>query len=153
MKIDEIKELLSAFDASAATSFSLEADGFRLDLKKDACIAAPVIAPAAAIPVSVAAVSPAAPAAEAAPAQKPDGLIVKSPIVGVAYRGPEPDAEPFVTKGQAVKKGQKLCLVEAMKMFNEITAPADGIITSILFEDGKLVEFDAPLFEIGNTSC
>jgi acetyl-CoA carboxylase biotin carboxyl carrier protein len=71
-------------------------------------------------------------------------------LVGVVYDKPDPDSQPFVTVGQQVKKGQTICLVEAMKMFNEVKSPCDGHIQSVLFEDGQLVEFDQPLFEIGD---
>lgn len=76
------------------------------------------------------------------------GILVKAPLVGVFYAAPAPGETPFVRAGQTVSKGQTLCLVEAMKMLNEIPAPADGVIEEVLVQDGELVEFDAPLFRL-----
>ncbi len=76
----------------------------------------------------------------------PAELLVKSPLVGTYYQAATPEAQPFVRAGQAVKKGQILCLIEAMKIINEIPAPAEGVITEVLAVDGSLVSFDQPLF-------
>lgn len=101
--------------------------------------AAPAPAPAPAAP-SVAA----APEAEAAPAE-PSGHPVTSPMVGTFYRSPAPGAKPFVEVGQSVKKGETVCIVEAMKMMNQIEADQDGVIEAIMVEDGEPVEFDQPM--------
>jgi acetyl-CoA carboxylase biotin carboxyl carrier protein len=79
----------------------------------------------------------------------PDGHVVKSPMVGTFYRAPSPGAEAFVQIGQAVKEGDTLCIIEAMKLLNEIEADASGVIKAILVENGEPVEFGAPLFVIG----
>ena len=79
----------------------------------------------------------------------PEGHVVKSPMVGTFYRAPSPGAEPFVAVGQAVKQGDTLCLIEAMKLLNEIEADANGTIKAILVENGQPVEFGEPLFVIG----
>jgi acetyl-CoA carboxylase biotin carboxyl carrier protein len=102
-------------------------------------LAAPAPAPAAAAPAS------AAPSAKA-PVSK--GHPVKSPMVGTFYRAPSPGAKPFVEVGQTVKQGQTLCIIEAMKMLNQIEADASGVITEILIENGQAVQFDQPLFMI-----
>ena len=95
----------------------------------------------------VAAAAPAAaPAAEAEPAIA--GHAVKSPMVGTFYRSPSPDAAPFVEVGQAVNAGDVICIVEAMKMMNQIEADKSGTITAILVEDGEPVEFDQPMITI-----
>ncbi|BAP43131.1 acetyl-CoA carboxylase biotin carboxyl carrier protein [Pseudomonas sp. 21LCFQ02] len=108
---------------------------------------APVAAPVAAAPAPAAA--PAAPAADAAPAApKLNGNAVKSPMVGTFYRTPSPTSPAFVEVGQTVKKGDTLCIVEAMKMMNHIEAETSGVIESILVENGQPVEFDQPLFTI-----
>ena len=100
--------------------------------------AAPAPAPAAA-----------APAAEAAPAQpKLNGTVVRSPMVGTFYRASSPESAPFVDVGKTVKKGDILCIVEAMKMMNHIEAETSGTIESILVENGQPVEYDQPLFTI-----
>ena len=102
-------------------------------------MAAPVAAPAAA-PVAVVAEAPAAP--------KLNGTVVKSPMVGTFYRTPAPTSPAFVEVGQTVKKGDTLCIVEAMKMMNHIEAEVSGVIESILVENGQPVEYDQPLFTI-----
>ena len=94
-----------------------------------------------------------APAAVSAPAEvapsAPTGHTVKSPMVGTFYGASSPGAAPFVTVGSTVKKGQTLCIIEAMKLLNEIEADADGIITQALIENGQPVEFGQPLYIIG----
>lgn len=103
--------------------------------------AAPAAAPAA--------VAAAAPAAIAEVAAAPTGHQVKSPMVGTFYGASSPGAAPFVAVGDAVKKGQTVCIIEAMKLLNEIEADADGVITQILAQNGDPVEFGQPLFLIG----
>ena len=94
-----------------------------------------------------------APAAISAPAEvapsAPTGHTVKSPMVGTFYGASSPGAAPFVTVGSTVKKGQTLCIIEAMKLLNEIEADADGVITQALIENGQPVEFGQPLYIIG----
>lgn len=79
----------------------------------------------------------------------PEGHVVKSPMVGTFYRASSPGGDPFVQIGSAVKKGDTLCIVEAMKLLNEIEADADGVVKAILLENGEPVEFGEPLFVIG----
>ncbi|MGK7294507.1 MAG: acetyl-CoA carboxylase biotin carboxyl carrier protein [Candidatus Wenzhouxiangella sp. M2_3B_020] len=78
----------------------------------------------------------------------PEGQIVRSPMVGTYYDAPDPDSDPFVREGQKVSRGDTLCLVEAMKMFNQIESEYDGTVAAILVESGQPVEFDQPLFVI-----
>jgi len=106
---------------------------------------APVAAPAA--PAPAAAPVAAAPAAEAA-APKLNGTVARSPMVGTFYRKASPTSPAFAEVGQTVKKGDTLCIVEAMKMMNHIEAETSGVIESILVEDGQPVEYDQPLFTI-----
>lgn len=106
--------------------------------------AAPQHAAAAPAPAA----TPAAAAAPAAPAQ-PEGHVVKSPMVGSFYRSPSPGAKSFVDVGQSVSVGETLCIIEAMKLLNEIEADASGVIKAILVENGQAVEFGQPLFIIG----
>ncbi|ACO76946.1 acetyl-CoA carboxylase biotin carboxyl carrier protein subunit [Azotobacter vinelandii CA] len=107
--------------------------------------AAPAIA-AMPAPVAAAVAAPAAPAEVAAP--KLNGHVVRSPMVGTFYRSPSPSASAFVQVGQSVKKGDILCIVEAMKMMNHIEAEVGGVIETILVENGQPVEYDQPLFTI-----
>ena len=109
-------------------------------------IAAPVAAPAPA-PVQAAAAAP-APAAAPAVSVAPDAAkLMKSPMVGTFYRSASPTAAPFVEEGASVKEGDTLCIIEAMKMMNQIQADRSGVIKKILVENGSTVEFDQPLFE------
>jgi acetyl-CoA carboxylase biotin carboxyl carrier protein len=106
-------------------------------------LAAPAIAPAASAP------SAAAPVATAAPVPEPEtGHVVRSPMVGTFYRASAPGAKPLVDVGQAVKEGDPICIIEAMKIMNEIDADKDGTVTKILVENGQAVEFDQPLLVI-----
>ena len=102
--------------------------------------AAPTAAPVAA--------PPAAPVAPAAPPE-PEGHVVKSPMVGTFYRSSSPGAKPFVEVGDSVKEGDPLCIIEAMKLMNEIEADAAGVVKAILVENGQPVEFGQPLFVLG----
>jgi len=111
--------------------------------------AAPVAAaPAPAAPAPVAAAQPAAPA-EVVGDDVPAGHQVKAPMVGTFYAASTPGADPFVKLGQKVSKGETLGIIEAMKMFNQIEADADGTVVAILIENGQAVEFDEPMFVIG----
>lgn len=104
--------------------------------------AAPQYAAAAPAPAPAAVAEPTAPAA-------PEGHVVKSPMVGSFYRSPSPGAKPFVDIGQKVSVGDTLCIIEAMKLLNEIEADQSGVIKAILVESGQAVEFGQPLFIIG----
>jgi len=111
--------------------------------------------PAAAAPVAAPVV--AAPAAAAAPAAEPpeagqEGHLVKAPMVGTFYRSSSPDAKPFVEVGQAVKEGDTICIIEAMKLMNEIDSEYDGEITSIYIENGQPVQYGERLFAIKPTN-
>ncbi|UOD50180.1 acetyl-CoA carboxylase biotin carboxyl carrier protein [Orrella daihaiensis] len=103
--------------------------------------AAPASAPAA-VPSAAEPIAPAAPVV-------PQGDVVKAPMVGTFYRAPSPGASPFVEVGQTVKEGQPLCIIEAMKLLNEIEADKSGVIKEVLVENGEPVEFGQPLFVIG----
>ena len=98
-------------------------------------------------PVPAAVPAPAAPLPPATPAE-PEGHIVKSPMVGTFYRCPSPGAKSFVEVGDSVKKGQTICIIEAMKLMNEIEADKDGVIKAALVENGQPVEYGEPLFVI-----
>ena len=110
-----------------------------------ASAAPPSAEPRAAAPA--AATAPAAPAAEAPAGQ--EGHVVKAPMVGTFYRSPSPDAKAFVEVGQAVKEGETICIIEAMKLMNEIEADASGAVKAILVENGQPVEYGQPLFILG----
>jgi acetyl-CoA carboxylase biotin carboxyl carrier protein len=120
-------------------------------VKNPAPIAAPaqqVYAAASAAAPAAAPAAPTAPVAEAAPAE-PTGHAVKSPMVGTFYRSPTPGADSFVKIGDTVKEGQTLCIIEAMKLLNEIESDKSGVVKEILCENGQGVEFGQALFIIG----
>lgn len=152
--IDEIKEIITALDNSSVTEVELTCgNGEKIKLKKRSEVklvaAEPIEVPAApmVIPAAPAApTAPAAPAAEAAPVA--EGKEIKSPMVGVFYAAASPDSAPYVQVGQAVKKGDTLCVIEAMKLMNEINAEESGVITEICVKNGDLVQFGQPLFKI-----
>ncbi|GHU93428.1 hypothetical protein FACS1894208_02900 [Clostridia bacterium] len=139
--MNEVRQLADILSAYGLSRLEYERDGLRVALERGVIAAAPTaaITPPAAQPVSVQPVQPAQPA----------GTPVKAPLVGTVYRAREPGADPFVTVGQSVKKGDTVCVIEAMKMFCDITAPCDGKVLEVLFEDGKLAEFGATLLTIG----
>ena len=139
MTNQEIFELMARFDASTAATLKLSTKDFSLELGK-AVAAAP-----AAMAVAPVAAPATAPAAAPAPATQPEGPCITAPLVGTFYAASAPDAEPFVKVGDKVKKGQTVCLMEAMKMMNEVHAPCDCTIEAILQEDGALVSFGDPL--------
>ena len=108
---------------------------------------APVVAPFPPAAATSSAAAPPAAAAEPAPGQ--EGHTVKSPMVGTFYRAPSPEAKPFVAAGDSVKEGQTICVIEAMKLMNEIECDASGVIKAILVENGQPVEYGQALFIIG----
>jgi acetyl-CoA carboxylase biotin carboxyl carrier protein len=111
-------------------------------------MAAPALQPMAMPAQAAPAAGAAGPAAAAAPPAEPQGHVVKSPMVGTFYRAPSPGAPAFVELGQSVTKGQTLCIIEAMKLLNEIEADASGTIKAILVENGQPVEYGQGLFVI-----
>lgn len=153
--IEEIKEIITALDNSSVTEVELTCgNGEKIKLKKrnevKVVAAEPVeipVAPVAPVVPVAPAASQAAPAAEVAPAET-EGKEIKSPMVGVFYAAASPDSEPYVQVGQTVKKGDTLCIIEAMKLMNEINAEESGVITEICAKNGDLVQFGQPLFKI-----
>jgi len=145
---DEINKFIKLLDEKNLTEFELEVEGFKIKLARRAPAAPVYAAPSAPAPAPSSAPNhPAVFSAE--PAEIPGSLVlIASPMVGTFYRAPAPNAPPFVEVGEPVKKGQTLCIVEAMKLMNEIESEADGVIKEILVENGKPVEFGQRLFTI-----
>jgi acetyl-CoA carboxylase biotin carboxyl carrier protein len=151
MTIDEIKELLQIFNESGVGELEVQRGEDRLRIKRAASNKEYVMAPAAQPqPVAAPPPAPAITATSAAPqrALETDGVLVKSPIVGTYYDSPSPDAPPFVKVGDAVEPGQVLCIIESMKLMNEIEAEAGGTVISKLVENGRPVEYGEALFSI-----
>lgn len=150
MDLRKIKKLIELLEESNLSELEIHEGEESVRLSRAGSGAPVMAAPAAAPPAP----SPAAPATAAESAAEsgaeglPDGEIVRSPMVGTFYDAPNPDSEPFVTEGQKVSKGETLCLVEAMKMFNQIESEYSGTVAAILVETGQPVEFDQPLFVI-----
>ena len=107
---------------------------------------APASAPQAGVPAQPAMAAPVAPAPPAEGEAEPEGHIIRSPMVGTFYRASAPGAKPFVEVGQTVKSGQTLCIIEAMKLLNEIETDRDGTVKAVLAENGQPVEYGEPLF-------
>lgn len=150
MNIDSklVRELAELLGETGLSEIEVE-DGDRKIRVARTISAAPVATVAVpSAPAPVAAAAPAAPAAAAAPAAPSMANAVKSPMVGTTYLAPEPGAAPFVSVGAAVKIGDVLLIIEAMKVMNPITAERAGKVTAILVEDGQPVEFDQPLVVI-----
>lgn len=162
MTYNDIKELINIIDNSKLTNFELSMDNVSVKMSKNGKEFAPVaevpvvpVTAPVATPVSVPVQTPVAPATETEEVvveektKEISGNIVKSPIVGTFYSSTSPGKPPIVSKGDKVSKGDVLCIVEAMKVMNEITSDFDGEVLDILVENGQLVEFGEPLFVIG----
>ncbi|ACM93042.1 acetyl-CoA carboxylase, biotin carboxyl carrier protein [Nautilia profundicola AmH] len=148
MDLREIKKLLEAFDKSTANILEYENEEFRIYLDKSAS-AVQTVAPQAVQQVQAAPVPAAQTTVEAVQETKElEGELITSPMVGTFYQAPSPDSPPYVKVGDKVKKGQTLCIIEAMKIMNELEAEFDCEILEILVEDGQPVEFDTPLFRV-----
>lgn len=161
MNLNEIKDLMAQFDQSSLREFSYKNGTDELQFSKnEARMAseapaqvAPVPTAVAASPVVSAPSTPVESEVEEAPAPAettvaPEGDVVESPLVGVAYLAAGPDKPAFVTVGDSVKKGQTLVIIEAMKVMNEIPAPKDGVVTEILVSNEEMVEFGKGLVRI-----
>ena len=155
MNLDDIKKVLDLVREHDLAEFELEQDGLKVRVRKSGG-AVTLVAPAAPLPMAQAmpvAVGPGAAVAgpgsgAAEPPPEVDLAIIKSPIVGTFYRSPEPGAPSFVEVGDRVRKGQVLCIIEAMKLMNEIEAESEGRIEEILVENGAHVEYGQHLFRL-----
>ena len=150
MDLDKIKDILNLVREHDLAEFELEEDGLKVRVKKagQQVVLAPQAAPP--MPSAVAGPGPVA-AASAAPAAIDEGVdlaVIKSPILGTFYRASEPGAKPFADVGDTVKKGQVLCIIEAMKLMNEIECDCTGEVVSIYVENGQAVQFGDRLFAV-----
>lgn len=160
--MDDIQKLVTMLDKSGLHELEVEVGGTKVRLAKPAPLAAPVVHMSApmpqmahphvpaqmSIPAPTPATAEAAPAALAAPARSSSAVELKSPMVGTFYRAAGPGADPFVKVGDRVKKGQVICIIEAMKLMNEIEAEMDGVVSDILAENAKPVEYGEVLMHI-----
>jgi acetyl-CoA carboxylase biotin carboxyl carrier protein len=156
MTLDEIKQLVEFIKGHDLDEFELEQDGVKVRIKRGSnhhAVAAPHVPAAMPILSASPVAAPAAPPAAGAPADEGGELaIVKSPIVGTFYRSAEPGATPFISVGDTVRKGQVLCIIEAMKLMNEIDSEYDGEVTSVYVENGQAVQYGERLFAIRPTA-
>ncbi len=158
MKLAEIQELIKFVSRSGVTEVEIEQKDFKIKIttetkktRKEEAVyvqAAPVATPAQAAPVATPAAAAApTPAAPEAPKEEASNLItIKSPMIGTFYRSPGPDKDLFVNVGDSIQKGSVLCIIEAMKLFNEIESEVSGKIVKVLVDDASPVEYDQPLF-------
>ena len=163
MDLKDIKVIVDLMKKNAVSEFEMEEGDFKIKLKRESGKprkgetvvvqeAAPMILPAAAaapaaVPVAAATPAPTAPA-PATPAPAAEGPEVKSPMIGTFYRKPSPDADSFVEVGSVVEPETVVCIIEAMKVINEIKAEVKGTVAEVLLEDGKPVEYGQALFRI-----
>jgi len=148
MDFEELKQVLEMVREHDLTELELERPDFKIRVRKGPSGQLQTALPAAAI---VAAPLPAAPVADAAPpapAEDVDLAVLKSPIVGTFYRSPEPGVPSFTEIGARVKKGQVLCIIEAMKLMNEITSDVDGEVVKVFVDNGQAVQYGERLFAI-----
>ncbi|USF27003.1 Biotin carboxyl carrier protein of acetyl-CoA carboxylase [Firmicutes bacterium ASF500] len=135
MELQELYSLMDRFAASGLTALEWERGEEKISLRREGTASPIVAAPA---PVSVSSV----------PEEREEGEVVSAPLVGVFYAAPAPEEPPYVTAGAQVKKGDTLCLIEAMKMMSEVPALADCVVEEVLARDGEAVGVGAPLFRV-----
>lgn len=160
MDLKKIKSIIKLVEESSVQEVSVEEGDFAITVSKQSSL--PPVGQVAPQVVTSPAAAPSAPAAPTtsdnsgseatATAPSSGGHVQKSPIVGTYYEAASPDSDPFITQGCSVKKGDTLCIVEAMKIMNEIEAEMDGVIETIHMANGQAVEFDQPLVTIKPTS-
>jgi acetyl-CoA carboxylase biotin carboxyl carrier protein len=150
MDLRKLKTLIDLVSESNVSELEItEAEG-KVRIVKSAPVTQAAVAmpaPVAAVVAPVPAAAPVAAAVAAEPAA-PKGHVIKSPMVGTFYRASSPGAKPFVELGQTIKEGEAVCIVEAMKILNEIEADKSGVVTQILVENGQAVEYGQPLFVV-----
>lgn len=152
MDLRKLKKLIDLVQESGISELEVTEGEEKVRIAKHS-VAAPTAyyasLPAAGTAAAMAAPVPAAPAAELAGDELPDGHVVKSPMVGTFYRASAPGAKALVELGQQISTGDRLCIIEAMKLMNEIEADVGGVVKAILVENGEPVEYGQPLFVIG----
>jgi len=145
MDLRKLKKLIDLVQESGIAELEITEGEEKVKIVKGGVVAA-APAPATAPPIEARPAPAAAPAPASEPEAAQEGHVVKAPMVGTFYRSSSPDAKPFVEVGQAVKEGDTICIIEAMKLMNEIEADASGTVKAILVENGQPVEYGQPLF-------
>lgn len=144
LDLDQLRELIRLLDESALTEIEVEHDDDRIRIRREP---APIVSPGAATSWAAGAQPSVRPSDETR-GEQDEGVYVTSPFVGTFYRASSPESDPFVDVGDSIRPGQVLCIVEAMKLMNEIEAEVTGTIAEVLVEDGKPVEYGDRLFRI-----
>ena len=154
MNLDDIRQILDLVREHDLSELEIERDGLKVRVRKAGDrvdVIPPVAMPQVAAPAPAAAAAPPPPQPVPLPTEEASGVdlaVIKSPIVGTFYRAAEPGAPPFVEVGDAVRKGQVLCIIEAMKLMNEIESDCDGEISAVYVENGRPVQFGDRLFAV-----
>jgi acetyl-CoA carboxylase biotin carboxyl carrier protein len=154
MELEQIKAIIAMMKENDLSEFSMEQDGLKIRIKRGpegfqqtVSVPAPIAAPSVAAPAAVTA--PTSTPAEAPPVSVTAGIkYITSPMVGTLYRAPSPDAPPYIEVGQSVDDETVVCIIEAMKVMNEIKAEIRGVITEVLVDNAKPVEFGQKLFAV-----
>ncbi len=149
MDIRKVKKLIELLESSDIAEIEIKEGEEAVRISRISKTAPAPVQYMAPVPIAAPAAAPAAaPEADSSAAKKLNGHVIKSPMVGTFYRSPSPSSPAFVQVGQHVKVGDVICIVEAMKMMNQIEADHSGVVEAILVEDGEPVEFDQPLLTI-----
>ena len=148
MEIKEIQELIRFVAKSGVSEVEIDKEGFKIHIKTGAQAQTAMVMAPPMVQSQVLASPGVVDAAPSAAPVAPAGTTVKAPMVGTFYRSAGPEKEPFVKVGDRVQKGQTICIIEAMKLFNEIEAEISGTVVDILIDNAKPVEFDQPLFVV-----
>lgn len=150
MNLDRLREIIDLVEESSVSEIEIEENGLRIVVRKDSTYTAfaPQVVQPVAAGVAVAAADSETPSSQESEPQKPRGEEIRAPIVGTYYSAPSPDAEQFVSIGSTVKPGDVLCVIEAMKLMNEIECEVSGVVREMLVENASPVEFDQALFII-----
>lgn len=150
MDLRKLKKLIDLVQESGIAELEITEGEEKVKIVKGGAVSLMTTAAPAAAPAPAAALeAKPAPTPTAEPPAGQEGHVVKAPMVGTFYRSPSPDAKPFVEVGQSVKEGDTICIIEAMKLMNEIEADASGVVKAILVENGQPVEYGQPLFILG----
>ena len=147
MKAKEIRDLIDFISQSGLEEVNIETEEFKIKVKRNADVPASTVVAAAPIPVA-APIAPAPAVTAAAPAPSDDAkyLTIKAPMIGTFYRSANPESDSFVQIGDKVSAGQTVCIIEAMKLFNEIESEISGTIVKVLVDNASPIEYDQPLF-------
>jgi acetyl-CoA carboxylase biotin carboxyl carrier protein len=153
MDLRKLKKLIDLVQESGIAELEITEGEEKVKIVKGGAVIVSSTAPTSALTAQPTAPGAPAPAQAPPPGAEPEpgqeGHVVKAPMVGTFYRSPSPDAKPFIEVGQAVKEGDTICIIEAMKLMNEIEADASGVVKAILVENGQPVEYGQPLFILG----